>query len=272
MSNTLYYILQINLYLILFYIVYWLFLRRETFFRWNRFYLLFGVILSFFLPMLPSPPMFQRTVMIEETPELEKIQRPQEEEKALDHLSAVNLQGNPQKEAEVSTITPQLSELETKPTPTQASFWTWQNMLFVVYFIGLFLMLLRFLISLFAIIRLIFLQGIQKQSGYFVVNLPQGMASFSFLNILFWQEVETLENSEQQNILRHELAHIRQWHSLDILLLEFLSITFWFNPFSFLYKKSARNIHEYLADKYALQKSDFEHYSETLLKQLLKTN
>lgn len=271
MSDTLYYILQINLYLILFYVVYWLFLRRETFFRWNRFYLLFGVILSFFLPMLPSPPMFQRTVVIEETPEIKQIPRPQEEE-SLANLSEVNLKVNPNHQDKISEITSQPLELSTQTVQTKASFWTWQNILFIVYFTGLAFMLLRFLVSLFAIFRLTFLQGIRRKKGYFIVHLPKGMASFSFLNILFWQEAETLENSEQQNILRHELAHIRQWHSLDILLLEFLSITFWFNPFSFLYKKSARNIHEYLADKYALQKSDFEHYSETLLKQLLKTN
>ncbi|MEN6311747.1 MAG: M56 family metallopeptidase, partial [Acidobacteriota bacterium] len=50
-------------------------------------------------------------------------------------------------------------------------------------------------------------------------------------------------------VLAHELAHVRQFHSFDIVFSEFLTVIQWFNPFVWPYKRSLRETHEYLADR-----------------------
>jgi hypothetical protein len=60
-----------------------------------------------------------------------------------------------------------------------------------------------------------------------------------------------------QTILEHEEVHIRQWHSVDIVLIEILKIVFWFNPVLWMYKLALREIHEYLADEQAANRDSY---------------
>ena len=53
--------------------------------------------------------------------------------------------------------------------------------------------------------------------------------------------------------MKHELTHIRQKHSYDIVFIELLNILFWLSPMVYLYKKSLKNVHEYLADAAVLK-------------------
>ncbi|WP_316752380.1 M56 family metallopeptidase [Pedobacter gandavensis] len=77
------------------------------------------------------------------------------------------------------------------------------------------------------------------------VNLNQHNAAFSFFNLLFIQS--DIEGKE--TILKHELVHIRQRHSLDIIFFEIVQILSWFNPITYFLKKDIKLIHEYLADE-----------------------
>jgi len=67
-------------------------------------------------------------------------------------------------------------------------------------------------------------------------------------------------------VIVHEQTHARQLHSLDILLIEFLQILFWFNPLIYLAKNAIKLNHEFLADqsviKYGIETSI---YQRTLL-------
>jgi N-acetylmuramoyl-L-alanine amidase len=72
--------------------------------------------------------------------------------------------------------------------------------------------------------------------------------TFSFFNCLY---LSTSENSRA--IIQHEKAHLKQWHWIDLLMSEFLVVTFWFNPISWAYRKHIRQQHEYLADDYVLK-------------------
>jgi TonB family protein len=88
---------------------------------------------------------------------------------------------------------------------------------------------------------------------------------FSFFRNIFWNEKISLTSDEGQQIFRHELFHVNQQHSTDILLMELLCIIGWFNPFFHLVKKELRAIHEFLADEYAASSSNKYEYAELLL-------
>ena len=50
--NALMYLLQVNVYLLLFYLLYLALLRNETFFKMNRFYLVGSALLSLAIPLI----------------------------------------------------------------------------------------------------------------------------------------------------------------------------------------------------------------------------
>lgn len=70
----------------------------------------------------------------------------------------------------------------------------------------------------------------------------------SFWQYLFWHPDPTLSAAETHRLLDHELAHIRQGHTWDILLAEVICIFFWFLPFAYMLRQALRDQHEYLAD------------------------
>ena len=87
---------------------------------------------------------------------------------------------------------------------------------------------------------------------------------FSFLNFIFLPKENYTEI--HPNLIQHEKAHCIQKHSLDILIIEIFQVIFWFNPFIYLYKKSIKLNHEFLADEYVLQNDvDVKTYQHQIL-------
>ena len=75
-----------------------------------------------------------------------------------------------------------------------------------------------------------------------------------------------------QSVLEHEKVHARQYHTLDIMLLEVLRVFFWFNPVLWLYKSAVRQNLEYLADHFAIESAtDKKSYQYLMLKQAVNT-
>jgi TonB family protein len=88
---------------------------------------------------------------------------------------------------------------------------------------------------------------------------------FSFLKSIFWGEEINMDSREGRQILRHELFHVRNNHSMDILGMEMLSVVFWFNPFFHLIGRELKLIHEYAADEYAVTETNEYEYAGLLL-------
>ncbi len=80
--------------------------------------------------------------------------------------------------------------------------------------------------------------------GARLVVLPENRQPFSFFNMVFMDR----HPGDTDAVLRHELAHVRQWHSLDMIFIQLVKILQWFNPFLFLIEKAIQETHEYLAD------------------------
>ncbi|MEX2594265.1 MAG: M56 family metallopeptidase [Anditalea sp.] len=105
------------------------------------------------------------------------------------------------------------------------------------------------------------------RDNYFLVP-TFGMAPvFSFFDKLFWDETQNLRTDEKDHIFKHEIEHIRQGHSWDVLYYRILGILFWFNPAIHLMRSALVDTHEYLADAHVLRRTDNkESYRKLIVK------
>lgn len=99
--------------------------------------------------------------------------------------------------------------------------------------------------------------------NFYHTNLAE--APFSYFKNLFWKNSITLDSDVGKQILKHEMVHIEQRHSLDKIFVEIITSIFWFNPFFHIIKKEISLIHEYLADKKAVRQSDTQAFAQMLL-------
>ncbi len=80
-----------------------------------------------------------------------------------------------------------------------------------------------------------------------VMYLDSEMDSYSFFNHIIIG-TRTMSDEELRLVLAHEREHVRQRHTLDVLLMRFMCCMAWFNPFAWLMLHELRAVHEYQAD------------------------
>jgi TonB family protein len=102
-----------------------------------------------------------------------------------------------------------------------------------------------------------------------VIQSLEGFRSFSFFHLIFIGDSYTSEEREQ--VIAHEMVHARSFHSIDILLAELLKTFFWFNPAVYLFKKLFTLLHEFQADRAAVEKCDVEQYCNLLARVALQS-
>jgi N-acetylmuramoyl-L-alanine amidase len=105
----------------------------------------------------------------------------------------------------------------------------------------------------------------ERGDGFVLVRTEDPRAPFSFMNRLYWPTDMPQDSPEGKSILMHELAHIRQYHTLDKILMQLILAVCWLNPFNWLIKKELWLQHEFLADKYAIGDRDSEAFARMLL-------
>lgn len=204
------YLLRSAVFLALFYGLYWTTLRRETFFALNRAFLLGSAVLTLVLPLLHVPSPFFETVI---------------DASALPAFNAFPA---------AASSAPRGVGLP--------------GVLAVVYAAGAGLLLLLFLVRLARLALLVARCGCVRHSGLRIVLCGHAGESFSFFRFVFLNRSK-LPERDVDRVLAHELAHVRQLHSFDVVLSELLTAVQWFNPFVWPYKSSLRETHEYLADR-----------------------
>jgi TonB family protein len=104
-----------------------------------------------------------------------------------------------------------------------------------------------------------------------VVESDEMPVTFSFFNVIFIGGSENLSASEKNQIIEHESVHARQWHSLDIVFMNVISILFWFNPLIRSYKKIFVQLHEFEADARAVENQDVNRYCNLLARVALQS-
>ncbi len=122
------------------------------------------------------------------------------------------------------------------------------SLLLAAYLAGAGFLGIRFLFRLFSLFAVARQCRCERHDGLKVIFCGHNGEPFSFFNLIFIDRSKTPEG-DIDRILSHEMVHVRQYHSLDILFTEILSIVQWFNPFVWPYRRSLRETHEYLADR-----------------------
>lgn len=131
------------------------------------------------------------------------------------------------------------------------------------------------MVSAFLVIRLALnvinvLRAVKRSSSYYrdgvcLVHTDVESAPFSFFNYLFWNNAIDIDSPNGQLVFRHELAHIKQRHSLDKLISQLVSCVLWINPFYWLVRKELELTHEFIADEQAIADNDTEAFATMLL-------
>ncbi|MGY6543564.1 M56 family metallopeptidase [Arthrospiribacter ruber] len=251
MAVLLDYIWQSTFCLLFFYGIYFFFLRNEKAFNLARIYILVTPLLALSFPLINIPVSFEKPdISLEQTQFFRAFsaQETSEEIAATFGLPEVTVQ---------STKLPFL--------------WEIKDYLILAYFAIIFLLSLRFFWN-FIQLRMIVERGWYnarydlKNKLFFIPTF--GLTPFfSFFDKLFWDDTQELLPQEKEHILKHEIEHIRQGHSYDVLYYQVLSIIFWFNPAIHLMKAALVDVHEYLADDRVIrQSSSRESYSRLIVK------
>ena len=119
------------------------------------------------------------------------------------------------------------------------------GLLFIIYFVGLIITLIRILIPLIQILKLKRNSEPFNSHGY-KVSLINGPSSFSFFNWIFVPLAN--KNSLRVEVLEHEAIHVKYRHTYDLLYLQIYTMIFWFNPILKLFRKSLKSVHEFQVD------------------------
>jgi len=239
------YILQVSICWGIFFLLYALVLSRTTFFSWNRAYLMLTLIISLALPALEWP--------VPEAPSAVALQ-------AAYYMQPITI-GVQQLEV-IVTAAP-----ETAAPESSSPVLNWRSVLLLIYWIGVAVAGVRLLYGMWQIYALYRKSEQHKRQTYTLVSTPTLHTPFSFFRLLFWSRALAYPKADAAKIIRHEQAHMDGWHSLDILIAEILGVLFWFNPLIYLYTRSLRTVHEYLADEAVLHHSKKTTYGHLLIRQ-----
>jgi TonB family protein len=145
------------------------------------------------------------------------------------------------------------------------------QILLYTYIAGSSFILLRFFYRLLGI-YIIFRKGEEKWiNNTRFIFMEEISNPFSFFNTIFINK-EFYESEPCKKVIEHEMVHIRQKHSFDVLFMEILTVLQWFNPTVWMYKSSIKTIHEFLADEGVINQGySINTYHETILSQLMGT-
>ncbi len=212
-----------------FLLIYVLFLQKETFFRYNRLYLLSSMMLGLLMPLLRLLP---KQVKIEHTEPLEY---------------AAYWVGE-------SLILPEVSKGND----------IYIMAILTLYSIGILVSIYFIVRSILSIYKLREGADIEQKHGYELIKTEKEHLPFSFFGSVYISKKLSLDTGVDQ-ILKHEIAHVNGRHSWDILAVEIIKCLFWFHPLLYIYKSALRQTHEFVADQMVCKEYRRKDYGRLLL-------
>lgn len=232
------YLLDVSLCWLIFYLLYYFWLSKETFFHLNRWYLLGTLLLGLIIPVIPSP-------------------------------FGAQVQESDWVTLYVAPISMGLESLEVTVTApgTGGQDFDWLALLKWIYWGGVAFTGFRFLSGLWRIGNMYRKAEHIRIGQYRVALTNEYHLPFSFFRVVFKSKLGKLNDFEEEKITDHELAHVRGWHTIDVLMVELVSIFLWCSPPVHLYRRSLRIVHEYIADSAAIRTGQKKKYGHLLIRQ-----
>lgn len=238
----LHYILQTVAFQVFFLIIYDVFLKNETFFNWNRVYLMGTTFLAFTLPFIK----FESIKAM--VPEPMVVRLP---------------------EVIIGEVSPLIFDNAMMTQPEQISeqalnfSWTY------VWVIGMTVAALILAYKIIKIMQMLYKNPQRWQGDALIVFLLNSSAAFSFFHYIFLGS--NIQADKKEHIVQHEMVHVKEKHSLDLLGFEILRIVFWFNPLIYMYQNRLSTLHEFIADAKAVKYKGKSEYYQNLLSQVFET-
>ncbi|WP_179352796.1 M56 family metallopeptidase [Winogradskyella vidalii] len=221
------YFLKASIVIGIFYLCFLVFLKRETFFQHNRWFLIIGLVIALLFPFIVIP-----------------IYIP---------IEPVTIN-----ESIFTTSTTTSNFTNTQPETV----FDWYQLILIIYGVGLIVFFMQFLLQFGSLMVLLLKNKKQKENQYTYVIVPNKISPFSFFKWIVYNP-DTYKNQDLQLILTHEKVHVDQLHSTDILFTQLGCILFWFHPLIWLYRKEVRQNLEYIADsktqKLSKTKKQYQH-------------
>ncbi|WP_290708274.1 M56 family metallopeptidase, partial [Flavihumibacter sp. CACIAM 22H1] len=192
---------------------YWLFLRNHRFHQYNRYYLMSVLLLSLLVPFMQVPLPIEGGGTIDRT--------------VIRTMEIITVYG----------------EVEEIGNLSVASLYSWKWVGWIIYLAG------AITGSIFLITALLRIKKMQekykgeKLDDIIIYHTREEGTPFSFFRSIFWNDQIELHSRAGQQIFRHELFHIRQYHTIDSLLANLAVLIGWFNPFYYLIRNELQTIH-----------------------------
>jgi hypothetical protein len=230
------YLLQLTVSLAVVYLFYRLVLQQLTFYTWNRWYLVGFTALSFFIPLLDVSALWEG-----------------------DRHAPL-----PAMTRYIPPVTAIAQATPYQPPEGSTAFGAW-DWLGVVLLGGAGVLLLRTGLQLFSFARIRRQARLLTDHDIRIYQVDADIQPFSFGRSVFLNQ-ERHRPQDLPEIIRHELVHVRQGHTADIVWMELVSILNWYNPFVWLLRRQLRQNLEFIADAQVLQSGiDKKHYQYLLL-------
>lgn len=239
------YIIQVVLFQLGFLLMYELLLKKETFFNINRLYLLVTPLVSLLLPLLKIESL-STLVPADSISEISQVLLPE-----------VYIGGQPENIQQLPAVN------VVQGQGLQINWWL------VTYFAGVVLSLILLLKKYQNLNHLFRFRRISEDKELRIIEVPNSKIACTFYKTVFLGD--KLSEAEKQQILSHELVHVKQKHSLDLVFFEALKIIFWFNPLVYIYQSRIATLHEFIADANVVKTTTRRSYYEQLLNTAFNT-
>jgi biopolymer transport protein ExbD len=232
------YLVKSTLLLALLWGMYKLLLENEKMHQFNRVFLLVALVAGLTAPLISIDLDPDSTIAGVNVQQIERVVNAP--------ANAVSRTVDPVLRAETAP-----SQYEMTPTekPPATSIFSVRTILLTLYALVTLILLVRFSLGLFQLwanIR----SGVQvKISGATIILLDKPISPQSFLHFIFLNRSDYHAGKVGKEIIEHELTHVRQFHSVDVFLIELLKTILWVNPILYLYKRTIQLNHEFLADE-----------------------
>jgi len=240
------YILQAILFQLLFLLVYEILLKKETFFSYNRWYLLITAVLSLLLPFIQIEAL---SILVPET--------------TLTQIPTIFL---PEVYIGGESAAQSLKQIPANETGSTGSILYWWP---GIYLIGVLVALVIVLKKYNNLNQMFRFKKIAAEGKITIIEVPNSAIACTFYRTIFLGD--QLTEAEKQHILSHELVHVKQKHSLDLVFFEVLKVIFWFNPLIYIYQNRITTLHEFIADAAVVETSGKRSYYEQLLNSAFST-
>ena len=132
-----------------------------------------------------------------------------------------------------------------------------------LYIIGVVFFLMKFVYNIFKIYKIKAGKKIETIDDVNFIYTNESHIPFSFLKNIYIPK----DNLDEM-IIKHEMSHVKNHHSVDVILMEIMIAFQWFNPFIRMIKNELKSNHEFIADSEAIKDEDEKsNYMMLLLQQ-----